>query len=197
MSVDLLTEDSLTPNGQNYVCISFLKDPENKTTLSGIKIRGVFDKQDDASAFAKKLQSYDTLHNIYVGEMGKWLAFDPDPNSEAAGSPEYANEELNKIMKAHMESADKSKLLHEEHRNKQARQNVEESLKITNKNRDDIKEELEKTNDEHVITSLNQKLKDIDVSIKDLEEKRTEYSKKEIESRGALDAKSTLKQKDD
>jgi hypothetical protein len=197
MSVDLLTEDSLMPNGQNYVCISFLKDPDNKTTLSGIKVRGVFDKQDDAGAFAKKLQSYDTLHNIYVGEMGKWLAFDPDPNSQAAGSPEYANEELNKIMKAHMESADKSKLLHEEHKNKQAKLNIEESLKITNKNKDDINKELEKANDEKTIESLNQKLKDIDVSIKDLDDKRSEYSKKEDESRKALDAASSLKKKDD
>ena len=197
MSVDLLTEDSLMPNGQNYVCISFLKDPDNKTTLSGIKVRGVFDKQDDAGAFAKKLQSYDTLHNIYVGEMGKWLAFDPDPNSQAAGSPEYANEELNKIMKAHMESADKSKLLHEEHKNKQAKLNIEESLKITNKNKDDINEELEKANDEKTIESLNQKLKDIDVSIKDLDDKRSEYSKKEDESRKALDTASSLKKKDD
>ncbi len=179
MSVDLLTEDTLLPTGQNFVCISFLKDPDNRTSLSGIKIRGVFDKLDEAQNFAKKLQSFDTLHNIYVGEMGKWLAFDPDPNSKAAGSPEYANDELNKIMKAHIESNEKSKILHEQYKNQKARENVEETIKTSNDNKEDVKKQLSKTEDETEKESLKQKLSDIEESIKSLELKKKEYAKQE------------------
>ena len=96
-SKDYLTEDSILPKEQKFVCISFLSDPDNKVTLSGIKIRGVFPDIDSASEHAKKLQSIDPAHNVFVGEMGKWLAFDPDTTSEAAGNPEYANEQLTQI----------------------------------------------------------------------------------------------------
>ena len=117
-SKDYLTEDSLLPKDQKFVCISFLSDPDNKLTLSGIKIRGVFSTIDEASTHAKKLQSVDTIHNVFVGEMGKWLAFDPDATSEAAGNPEYANEQLNNIMKGYMDNQEKSKLFHEERKYK-------------------------------------------------------------------------------
>ena len=194
MSVDLLTEDTLLPTGQNFVCISFLKDPENKTSLTGVKIRGVFDKLDEAQTFAKTLQSADSLHNIYVGEMGKWLAFDPDPNSKAAGSPEYANEELNKIMKAHIQSSDKAKILHEQYKNKQARENLEESIKISSKNKDDIKKELTEENDDDVKETLKSKLKSIEESIKSLESKKKEYAKQEQIYEKELEAQHSLQE---
>ena len=34
--VDYLTEDSLLPKGQNYVCVSFLSDKDNKLTLISV-----------------------------------------------------------------------------------------------------------------------------------------------------------------
>jgi hypothetical protein len=189
MSVDLLTEDTLLPTAQNFVCISFLQDPTNKTTLSGIKIRGVFDKINEAEEYAKKLQSFDTLHNIYVGEMGKWLAFDPDPTSKEAGSPEYANQELNKIMKAHIESSEKSKILHEQYKNRQARENVEETIKTSNENKEIIKKELSSTDDSSKKETLKQKLGDIEESIKSLEKKKKEYVKQEELCSKELDGK--------
>ena len=179
MSVDLLTEDTLLPTGQNYVCISFLKDPEHKTSLSGIKIRGVFDKLDDAQEFAKKLQSFDTLHNIYVGEMGKWLPFDPSPNSEAAGSPEYANDELNKIMKSHIESNEKSKIVHAQYTNKNARENVEENIKQIKLNKTELEEKIQSCDNEETKLSLEDKLKDIQESIKKMEVEKKKYKEQE------------------
>ena len=111
--------------------------------------------------------------------MGKWLAFNPDPNSKAAGDPEYANEELNKIMKAHMESSEKSKILHEQYKNKQAKENVEESINTTLTNKKEIEETLLSVSDETEKKSLKEKLKNIEESIKKLELKKKEYSKQE------------------
>ena len=186
---DLLTEDTLLPVGQKFVCISFLNDPNNKSTLCGIKIRGVFEKQDDAENFAKKLQSYDTLHNIYVGEMGKWLPFDPAPNSEAAGSPEYANDQLNKIMKSHIESSEKSKIVHEQYKNKQARENVEENIKQIKINKTELEEKLQSCDNEETKLSLEDKLKEIQESIKKMEVEKKKYKEQEELSTKKLEGK--------
>ena len=179
MSKDYLTEDSLLPDGQKFVCISFLSDPENKLTLSGIKIRGVFETIEKASEHAKKLQSVDQAHNVFVGEMGKWLAFDPDTNSKAAGDAEYANEQLNQIMKGYIENQEKSKLFHEERKYKHMREGIESAIETSNKSVDDIKQQLLESTDEKDTEALKNKLLAIDQQIKELTVKKDDIIKNE------------------
>lgn len=179
MSKDYLTEDSILPEGQNFVCISFLTDPNNKLTLSGIKIRGVFDTIEKASEHAKKIQSVDSDHNVFVGEMGKWLAFDPDANSQAAGNPEYANEQLNDIMKGYLENQEKSKLFHEERKYKNMREGVESAITTTLETESNIKQELLESKDENKMKELNKKLTSIEEQIKELNKQKEDISKKE------------------
>ena len=40
--------------------------------------------------------------------MGKWLPFDPSPDSEKSGDSEYANEQLNSLMKGYKKNQEKS-----------------------------------------------------------------------------------------
>lgn len=125
---DLLTEDKPI-DGQNFVCLSFLdsskihegkitqlknqikkeKDFEKKcnlyeqmlqleTTL-GVKVRGVFDKEEKAHEHAKYLQETDPFHNVYVGEPGKWLPFNDESKVD---KKVYAEKELNELMQSHM-----------------------------------------------------------------------------------------------
>ena len=62
---DYLTKDTLLPEGQRFVCLSFLTpSEENKHTLNGIKIRGVFPNYEMACNHAKKLQSVDKYFNV-------------------------------------------------------------------------------------------------------------------------------------
>ena len=112
-NIDYLTEDTIIPKNQKYVCISFLSDKENKTTLNGIKIRGVFATIEEASEHAKKLQSIDKYFNVFVGEVGKWLPYDPSPTSDKAGDPEYAQDQLNNLMKGYLENQNKAKIFQE------------------------------------------------------------------------------------
>ena len=95
--VDYLDEDTFLPKAQKFVCLSFLNSEDNKVTLSGIKIRGVFETYEAACSHAKKVQEMDKYFNVFVGEMGKWLPFDPNPSK--VENAEYANEQLNNIMK--------------------------------------------------------------------------------------------------
>jgi len=72
--------------------------------MRGIKIRGVYASNEEAVARSKKLQRNDTLHDIFVGEVGKWLPWDPAPADVA--DQEYAEEKLNTLMKKYKENED-------------------------------------------------------------------------------------------
>jgi hypothetical protein len=73
-----------------------------QTSIRGLKVRGSYSNQQEATARAKKLQRNDPIHNIYVAEVGKWLAWDPNPHNVA--DQEYQNDELNSLMKAYKEN---------------------------------------------------------------------------------------------
>jgi hypothetical protein len=74
-----------------------------QTNTRGIKIRGSFPTEEEAKMRAKLLEEKDKKHNIYVGEVGKWMPFNPD--AFKTGNVVYAEEELNAIM-GHKENKD-------------------------------------------------------------------------------------------
>ncbi len=75
-----------------------------RTTVRGVKIRGVFGNPKEAELKAKKLQTKDKYHNIFIGDVGKWLPWDPQPHEIA--EQEYAQEQLNTLMKKYKENED-------------------------------------------------------------------------------------------
>lgn len=192
--VDYLTEDRLIPSDQKFVCISFLtsasinRDVENindtsklaseetvkPTTLSGIKIRGVFATYDEACAHAKNLQTVDSLFNVFVGEVGKWLPFDPCPDSEAVKNSEYANDQLNEMMKKYMENQENAKIYHELRKNEMIRKNLKESISARQQNRDETQKKLEAATDDLHRMNIENTLKSIDEQLKKMEEKHKE-----------------------
>lgn len=98
---------------QNYCVISMLTPnsfPENKREqykdqkILGIKIRGVYEEYQEATDRASQLQKIDKYHNIFVGEIGKWLPFDVDTTNMGAEDQVYREKSLNKYMKSYKES---------------------------------------------------------------------------------------------
>ena len=81
---------------------AFFAKNEFRTTIRGIKVRGVFPSEAEASVRAKRLQKSDPNFNIYMGGVGKWMAWEPDPNKVV--EQEYANEQLNTLMKKYREN---------------------------------------------------------------------------------------------
>ena len=73
-----------------------------RTSVRGLKVRGVYGHQEEAVARSKKLQRSDPIHNIFVGEVGKWLPWDPNPNE--VKEQEYAEDQLNTLMKKYKEN---------------------------------------------------------------------------------------------
>jgi hypothetical protein len=82
----------------------FHKKNDFHTTIRGIKVRGVYSSDVEAQARAKKLQKSDPNFNIYMGAVGKWMAWEPDASRVV--TQEYANEQLNTLMKKYHENED-------------------------------------------------------------------------------------------
>ncbi len=173
--MDYLTEDTFLPSDQKFVCISFLTDSEKKTTLSGIKIRGVFSTYETACAHAKKVQSIDPYFNVFVGDMGKWLPFDPSPDSESVKESEYQNDQLNGIMKSYVENQEKAKIFHEQRKTELMRQGILDNLTSKQTTKKETEEQLEKARQENKkedIESLETNIKNIEEQIKQFETKK-------------------------
>jgi len=85
-----------------------------QTSMRGLKIRGSYGQKEEAEARAKKLQKMDPDHNIYVGQVGKWLPWDPSPS--AIPDQEYAEEQLNTLMKKYKEHEEAREVFHKEQR---------------------------------------------------------------------------------
>lgn len=95
--IDNLDEDEVISN-QLFVCISFIS-PEGlmNCNIRGVKIRGAYATEQEARAAAEKIRKKDKFFDVFVGEMGKWLPWDPDPMH--VKEAKYGNKKLNKIMK--------------------------------------------------------------------------------------------------
>lgn len=85
---------------------------EFQTSMRGLKIRGVYGNTKEAEIKAKKLQSKDKYHNIFIGEVGKWLPWDPQPHE--VNDQEYAQDQLNTLMRKYKENEDNREKFFEE-----------------------------------------------------------------------------------
>ena len=110
--IDYLDEDAPI-QGQLWCCISFLS-PEGimNCSVRGLKIRGVYPTRERANERAKELSEIDPDFDVFVGEVGKWLPWDPDPNS--VEDQQYQQETLQQISQAHKDNLKKSQRHHKE-----------------------------------------------------------------------------------
>ena len=82
----------------------FYAQNEFRTSVRGIKVRGVYGNPKEAELKAKKLQTKDKYNNIFVGDVGKWLPWDPQPHDVA--DQEYGQDQLNNLMRKYKENED-------------------------------------------------------------------------------------------
>lgn len=94
--IDCLDEDDPIP-GQMYVLMSFIS-PERimNCDIRGIKIRGVYSTREKAEKALNNLKNKDKYFDIWMGEVGKWLPW--NPTTAQAEEVKYRNKKLDKIM---------------------------------------------------------------------------------------------------
>ena len=145
---DYLDEDPVISN-QLFACISIftpnsIKTPEGEVikqenNVRAFKIRGVYSSSEKAEKRCEEIRKFDRYHNVFVGEVGKWLPWDDDAaNAEEAV---YAEPKLNEMMKAYKESQQKAVEYNEERKMKahaDAKKKKQEIEKEVDKETNDI-----------------------------------------------------------
>ena len=92
----------------------FFAKNDFRTTVQGVKVRGVYDTYNEAIHRCKTLQKLDPAFNVYVGQVGFWLPWDPEPHDIA--DQEYADDQLNTLMKKYKENEKTRDELYAEHK---------------------------------------------------------------------------------
>ena len=101
LNVDEKFDDFLYAEEEN-VTKAFNESNDFQTSIRGLKIRGVYESRREAEVRAKVLQRRDPNFHVFVGQVGYWLPWDPNPDNIA--EQEYANEQLNTLMKKYQEN---------------------------------------------------------------------------------------------
>jgi len=96
-----------------------------QTSVRGIKVRGVYDTYKEADVRAKVLQRMDTSFNVFVGQVGYWLPWDPDSNN--IENQEYMNSDLNRLVKEYKDNEVKKDIFYQE----QTRERKKEAMSVS------------------------------------------------------------------
>ena len=86
----------------------FSQQNQYQTSTRGIKVRGVFPNQQEAELRCKMLRELDPNHDVYVGQVGLWMPWEPE--AYKTGKVEYLEEELNQLMHEKEENEKKAKM---------------------------------------------------------------------------------------
>lgn len=182
--ISYLTEDDELSN-QKFYCVSFLtpdqlenKDNENKFSVRGFKIRGMFNNEEDAKEYCSKLHKCDQNHNIYVANMGHWVSW--SDNTENAEDFEYSNKDLNNLMKSHKENQQKAKLFNAQQKQDMMNESLN-SIKKDDKVSNIVNEIIEESFEEEInledINKTDDDDTDLDQVNKELAEAQKMYEK--------------------
>jgi hypothetical protein len=96
-----------------------------RTNVRGVKVRRVFANLEETQMFAKVLQRRCPKDNIYVGKVGAWLPW--DPSEHLMPEVEYAEKELNEMMRKYKENEVNREIFFEEEKAEKIRNQKEEN----------------------------------------------------------------------
>ena len=104
-------------------------DENNKfqTSMRGLKVRGTYSTKEEATARAKKLQTMDSNFHVFVGEVGKWLPW--DPTADEIQDEVFQNSQLNDMMEKYQENNVNRDIFYEEQKRDKIKAAREEVLK--------------------------------------------------------------------
>jgi vancomycin resistance protein YoaR len=119
-TLDYLSEDPVIPS-EAYSLITIIgPHMPQKCSVWGLKIRGTAGTKEEAIEKSKRLHKLDPDYDIYTVDTGKFFPLVVDPSANI--QTEYANNELNNLLKSYNKSrqdandewhANKNKMLQE------------------------------------------------------------------------------------
>ena len=123
----------------------FYEQNEFRTTMRGLKIRGTYDTHKEATIRAQVLRRKDPNFNVFVGQVGSWLPWDPE--CEQIQEQEYQEEMLNELVKKYQENLENRDNMYDqlkEEQIKKAREDLRErKAKLAQEQNEEMKESTE------------------------------------------------------
>jgi len=90
---------------------SYHRDNNFITSIRGIKVRGVFDSLEEAKNRSEFIKRIDNKFNIYIAQVGCWCPWSPNP--ECLENQEYAETQLNTLMKEYKKNMNEKDVVFE------------------------------------------------------------------------------------
>ena len=114
-----------------------------RTSVRGVKVRGVYETLREAEIKAKQLQKRDRSFHVFIGSMGQWLPW--DPNADRVQKEEYLESELNNLMKEYKKNETHKDMFYEEQKRdkKQAAEKERLAQEEMNKQEQENKKNME------------------------------------------------------
>ena len=97
-----------------------------RTSMRGIKVRGVYDSRRAAESRAKKLSTSDSSFHVFVGQVGYWLPW--DPNADGVQDEVFQNSQLNEMMEKYQENNVNRDIFYDEQKREKVKAAREEAL---------------------------------------------------------------------
>jgi AAA15 family ATPase/GTPase len=100
---------------------------EFRTNVRGVKVRRSFATVEEAQVMAKVFQRKYPKDNLYIGKVGAWLPW--DPSEHLMPEVEYAEKELNELMRRYKENESNKEMFFAEEREAKVKAQKEENEK--------------------------------------------------------------------
>jgi len=105
----------------------FDRDNSFQCNIRGVKVRRAFPSYEEAQLWCKVLQRKYPKDNLMIGRMGCWLPW--EPSEHLMENVEYANSQLNEIMRKYKENESNRELFFAEEREGAMKAQREENAK--------------------------------------------------------------------
>jgi hypothetical protein len=106
-----------------------------RTNIRGVKVRRAFATVEETQMFAKVLQRRYPKDNLYIGKVGAWLPW--DPSEHLMPEVEYAEKELNELMRKYKENESNKEMFFAEQREESIKKQKEENERRKKANADE------------------------------------------------------------
>ena len=137
---DRLRAESVSDDFKTYIeqhedvlMQQFQKENGFQTSVRGLKIRTpTYGTVEECEEMVKKVRERDPSHDIYIGQVGKWMPWDPD--AYKTGRVEFLEPELNKLHHEKTKNAERAKQEFDQRVRDTKRKAIIENIKMAEKN---------------------------------------------------------------
>ena len=142
-----LDQDSIVDKYKDFLYINedkleeeYNSENDFQTNVRGVKVRGTYSTLKEAQVKAARLQKSDPNFSVYIGQVGYWLPW--NPRSDKIDGQEYAEGELNELVKKYRENQENKDLHFRENidyvKEQQIKRNEDHKNKITEQVNDNL-----------------------------------------------------------